>query len=77
MPRVRGRHYAARRMKTKLSTLAALLTLLPTLAQAHPGHGAPVFHTHPGHASPGWGHVLAIYALIALGMWIVRLARRA
>ena len=64
-------------MKTKPATLAALLTLLPTLAQAHPGHGAQVFHAHYGYATIGWGHVLAIYAAIALGMWIVRLARRA
>ena len=77
MPLTRKTHYAARRMKMKPATLAALLTLLPTLSQAHPGHGAPVFHAHSGHATIGWGHVLAIYAAIALGMWIVRLVRRA
>ena len=61
-------------MKTKLTTIAALLALLPTVAQAHPGHGAEGFQSGLAHPLLGWDHVLA---MLAVGLWAAQLGRRA
>lgn len=48
--------------------LAAAITLLPTMALAHPGHAAPAFHIH-------W-EIIAL-AVLALAAGVAfRLARR-
>jgi urease accessory protein len=64
-------------MKTKSAipvpiTLAALL--LPTLAQAHPGHGATGFSSGLTHPLLGWDHLLA---MVAVGLWASQLDGRA
>ena len=63
-------------MKHTRLALALTFALVPTLAHAHPGHGA-------GTAGIGWGlahpftgldHILA---MIAVGLWAVQLGKRA
>ena len=60
----------------KLSRLAFALALMPTLAHAHPGHGAGTGGIGWGLAHPftGLDHILA---MIAVGLWAVQLGRRA
>ncbi len=61
-------------MKTKLTTITALLVLLPAVAQAHTGHGAHGFQSGFSHPLLGWDHVLA---MLAVGLWAAQLGRRA
>ena len=60
----------------KLSRLAFALALVPTLAHAHPGHGAASGGIGWGIAHPftGLDHILA---MIAVGLWAVQLGKRA
>ena len=60
----------------KLSRLAFALALVPTLAHAHPGHGAASGGIGWGLAHPftGLDHILA---MIAVGLWAVQLGKRA
>lgn len=59
-------------MKTTTS-IFLLLGLLPTLAHAHPGHGAD-FVSGVAHPMMGLDHVLA---MIAVGVWAAQLGGRA
>ena len=56
--------------------LAFALALFPTLAHAHPGHGAATGGIGWGLAHPfsGLDHILA---MIAVGLWAVQLGKRA
>ena len=56
--------------------LALALALVPTLAHAHPGHGAATGGIGWGLAHPfsGLDHILA---MIAVGLWAVQLGKRA
>jgi len=56
--------------------LAFALALVPTLAHAHPGHGATTGGVGWGLAHPfsGLDHILA---MIAVGLWAVQLGKRA
>lgn len=60
----------------KHARLALVLALVPTLAYAHPGHGADTGGIGWGLAHPftGLDHVLA---MIAVGLWAVQLGKRA
>ena len=60
----------------KHSRLALALALIPTLAHAHPGHGAEIGGIGWGLAHPftGLDHILA---MIAVGLWAVQLGKRA
>ncbi len=61
-------------MKSK--TTAAFITALslaPTLAHAHPGHGAG-FDAGFVHPMQGWDHLLA---MVAVGLWAAQLGGRA
>lgn len=60
----------------KLSRIAFAFTLMPTLAHAHPGHGAATGGIGWGLAHPftGLDHILA---MIAVGLWAVQLGKRA
>jgi len=59
---------------SQFSFLVASLTLIPALAQAHPGHGSAGFV--PGFAHPlnGADHLLA---MVAVGLWAAQLGGRA
>ena len=48
--------------------LAAALALLPVLAVAHQGHGAPSIH---GHATDWFGYVV-LAAVVAGSAWFAR-----
>jgi len=63
-------------MKHTRLTLALALALAPTLAHAHPGHGAEIGGIGWGLAHPftGLDHILA---MIAVGLWAVQLGKRA
>ena len=56
--------------------IAFALALVPTLAHAHPGHGATTGGVGWGLAHPfsGLDHILA---MIAVGLWAVQLGKRA
>ncbi len=60
----------------KPARLAFALALVPTLAHAHPGHGATTGGIGWGLAHPfsGLDHILA---MIAVGLWAVQLGKRA
>ena len=60
----------------KSSRLAFALALVPTLAHAHPGHGAATGGIGWGlvHPFTGLDHILA---MIAVGLWAVQLGKRA
>ena len=60
----------------KHARLAFALALVPTLAHAHPGHGAEIGGIGWGLAHPftGLDHMLA---MIAVGLWAVQLGKRA
>ena len=60
----------------KHARLAFALALVPTLAHAHPGHGAEVGGIGWGLAHPftGLDHILA---MVAVGLWAVQLGKRA
>ena len=60
----------------KHARLALALALIPTLAHAHPGHGAEIGGIGWGLAHPftGLDHILA---MIAVGLWAVQLGKRA
>jgi len=60
----------------KHTRLALALVLFPTLAHAHPGHGAEIGGIGWGLAHPftGFDHILA---MIAVGLWAVQLGKRA
>ena len=60
----------------KLARLAFALALVPTLAHAHPGHGAETGGIGWGLAHPftGLDHILA---MLAVGLWAVQLGKRA
>ncbi len=60
----------------KHARLALALALVPTLAHAHPGHGAEVGGIGWGLAHPftGLDHILA---MVAVGLWAVQLGKRA
>lgn len=60
----------------KHARLALALTLVPSLAHAHPGHGAEVGGIGWGLAHPftGIDHILA---MIAVGLWAVQIGKRA
>ena len=60
----------------KHARLAFALALVPTLAHAHPGHGAATGGIGWGLAHPfsGLDHILA---MIAVGLWAVQLGKRA
>ena len=63
-------------MRMKQTRLAFALALLPTLAHAHPGHGAEIGGIGWGlvHPFTGLDHMLA---MIAVGLWAVQLGKRA
>jgi hypothetical protein len=50
-------------------TVGGGAVLAPTLALAHPGHGAPVFHSH------AWEIGLALVAAIVVGGLIIHFRR--
>jgi urease accessory protein len=56
------------------SALFAALTLLPALAQAHPGHGGSGFASGFAHPVHGLDHILA---MLAVGLWAAQLGGRA
>lgn len=60
----------------KHARLAFALALVPTLAHAHPGHGAGTGGIGWGLAHPftGLDHILA---MVAVGLWAVQLGKRA
>lgn len=59
---------------TRISTAIFIaLSLAPTLAQAHPGHGAG-FSSGVAHPFQGLDHILA---MIAVGFWAAQLGGRA
>jgi len=60
----------------KHARLALVFALIPTLARAHPGHGAEIGGIGWGLAHPftGLDHMLA---MIAVGLWAVQLGKRA
>lgn len=62
-------------MRQAKSKLAALLLLFPTVAMAHPGHGAA------GGLLQGLGHPLSgvdhLLAMVAVGLWAAQLGKRA
>jgi urease accessory protein len=60
----------------KHTRLALALALIPTLAHAHPGHGAATGGIGWGLAHPftGLDHILA---MLAVGLWAVQLGKRA
>ena len=60
----------------KHARLAFALALVPTLAHAHPGHGAEIGGIGWGLAHPftGLDHILA---MVAVGLWAVQLGKRA
>ncbi len=60
----------------KHTRLALALALIPTLAHAHPGHGAEIGGIGWGLAHPftGLDHILA---MIAVGLWAVQIGKRA
>jgi urease accessory protein len=60
----------------KHARLAFALALVPTLAHAHPGHGAEVGGIGWGllHPFTGLDHILA---MVAVGLWAVQLGKRA
>lgn len=63
-------------MKTSTTTSAVLLsalTLVPTLAHAHPGHGSG-FAAGVAHPLMGMDHLLA---MLAVGLWAAQLGGRA
>lgn len=61
-------------MKTTTSALlVSALTLVPTLAHAHPGHGAG-FVAGAAHPLMGLDHLLA---MVAVGLWAAQLGGRA
>lgn len=49
--------------------LAAVVALLPALALAHPGHGAPAFHSH-------WELAAAALGLVSVAVVSVAVLRR-
>lgn len=65
-------------MKNKTLSIAAIvgtLFLLPTLAHAHPGHGATHgFFNGAGHPIGGLDHLLA---MVAVGLWAAMMGGRA
>jgi urease accessory protein len=58
----------------KSAAALAALTLLPTLAHAHPGHSAAGFPEGFAHPLLGLDHILA---MLAVGLWAVQLGGRA
>src|SRR5258708_19241655 len=60
----------------KHTRLALALALVPTLAHAHPGHGAETGGIGWGLAPPftGLDHILA---MVGVGLWAVQLGKRA
>jgi urease accessory protein len=61
-------------LNLKLPTLLGLITLLPIVAQAHPGHGpANSFASGLNHPFHGLDHILA---MVAVGLWAVQLGGR-
>lgn len=63
-------------MKSMRFPLALAITLIPTFAHAHPGHGAETGGISWSLAHPfmGCDHVLA---MVAVGLWAVQLGKRA
>jgi urease accessory protein len=63
-------------MKSLRFPLPLAITLIPTFAHAHPGHGAETGGIGWGLAHPfmGLDHMLA---MIAVGLWAVQLGKRA
>jgi urease accessory protein len=63
-------------MKSMRFPFALAITLIPTFAHAHPGHGAGTGGIGWGLAHPfmGLDHMLA---MIAVGLWAVQLGKRA
>jgi len=65
----------SKRLTTLRAAAAAIATLLPTAAWAHPGHGAAVGFVHGFvHPVTGIDHVLA---MVAVGMFAAKLGGRA
>jgi urease accessory protein len=58
---------------TAFALLVSALTFIPTLAHAHPGHGAG-FTAGMAHPLAGLDHVLA---MLAVGLWAAQLGGRA
>jgi urease accessory protein len=58
----------------KLAFPVAALLLIPTLAQAHPGHGATGFVQGFSHPLSGLDHLLA---MLAVGLWAAQMGGRA
>jgi urease accessory protein len=65
-------------MKALPSSIRAVpvivLSLLPVVAQAHPGHGVTGFNAGLEHPISGLDHILA---MVAVGLWAVQLGGRA
>ncbi|MHA3773599.1 HupE/UreJ family protein [Verrucomicrobiota bacterium sgz303538] len=59
---------------SRTAALAAVLTLAPALAHAHPGHDAMSFSSGLAHPLHGLDHLLA---MVAVGLWAVQLGGRA
>lgn len=53
--------------------LAAIVALLPALALAHPGHGAPAFHSHWEIAAAA---AVALVSVAAISVAVLRRTRR-
>jgi urease accessory protein len=58
----------------KIALPAAALLLLPSLAQAHPGHDAAGFSHGFAHPFSGLDHLLA---MLAVGLWAAQMGGRA
>jgi urease accessory protein len=72
-PFAKQRRIIMKKSTTASALLVSALTLIPTLAHAHPGHGSG-FATGVTHPLTGLDHALA---MVAVGLWAAQLGGRA